>query len=114
MDTPWLDVSATLSYGDEKEAEEEGDAGAKEGRAQYVCMAVTNVHEHRDFSVEMAIEGIKGKEVQVFKVGGGGAGPWTTNTWEKREEVAVKESVWKGEGVYVFERCSLTMLRWRV
>jgi len=52
--------------------------------------------------------------VQVFKVGGEGLGPWTTNTWEKREEVGIRESVWKGEGKYVFERCSLTLLRWRV
>ena len=121
VDTPWLDVSATISWGNEREADEEGGAdgtvlNGREGegkKERYVCLAVTNVHEHKDFEVEMAVEGIKGKEVQVFKVGGGGLGPWTTNTWEKREEVGIREGVWKGEGEFVFERCSLTMLRWR-
>jgi alpha-N-arabinofuranosidase len=107
---PWLDVSATVSEGDEAEAEGERKSGT------WVCLAVTNVSEERDFAVEMEIKGLEiGKEVKVYEVCNlGQKDPWVKNTWEERENVGVRERTWKAEEMYTFPRLSLTLLRWKI
>jgi len=115
MGMPWLGICAVVGQGSEEEAEPELELG-KDGKGKYACLAVTNLHETRDFAVELDVggEGLKGKQVKVYRVGGDGLGYQATNTWEKRP-VGIKESVWEGqEGEFVFPRASLTLLRWRV
>ncbi|KAJ5660050.1 alpha-L-arabinofuranosidase C [Penicillium longicatenatum] len=89
VDTPWLDVSASL------------------GEDGYANLAVVNIHEEKGF--ETVVEGVVGT-AQVFTVTGGDV--MATNMKET-EEVRVEESVWNGEGKYVFPKHSLTLLRWK-
>lgn len=89
VDTPWLDVSASL------------------GEDGYANLAVVNIHEEKGF--ETAVEGIVGT-AQVFTVTGGDV--MATNMKET-EEVRVEESTWDGSGKYVFPKHSLTLLRWK-
>jgi alpha-N-arabinofuranosidase len=70
-------------------------------------LAVVNIHEEKGF--ETVVEGVVGT-AQVFTVTGGDV--MATNMKET-EEVRVEESVWNGEGKYVFPKHSLTLLRWK-
>ena len=88
-DMPWLDVSATL------------------GEDGYVNAAVVNIHGDRD--IESKIEGVTG-ETAVFTVT---AGDVMATNMKGKQEVGVSESVWFGNGTYLFPRHSLTLLRWR-
>ena len=89
-DVPWLDVSATVN--------EEG----------WVSVCVVNVHEGKDFEVDLKV-GVAG-EVQVYTVSGDNV--WVTNM-KGKEEVGIKESKWDGKGKFTFPKHSLTMMRWK-
>ncbi|KAJ4246570.1 hypothetical protein NW762_013511 [Fusarium torreyae] len=92
IETPWLDVSAALD---------------KDGT---VNLAVVNIHEEKDFETEL--KGLTGgKEVEVHTVSGKDVR--VVNTAEK-EEVAIKESKWNGEGLLTFPKHSFTLLRWKL
>ena len=73
----------------------------------WVSLAVVNVSE--DKSTRTSIEGVKGP-VTVFSVTGSGVG--VVNT-EAKQEVGITESAWDGEGLFEFQKHSLTMLRWK-
>lgn len=90
--SPWLDVSATVS--------EDG----------WVNLAVVNLHQERAWEAEL--EGVKagGSGVKVFTVSGS---KWDVVNTEKEQQVGIKESEWKGEGEFKFERMSFTLLRWK-
>lgn len=90
IETPWLDVSATLN--------DDGHLG----------LAVVNIHDQKDFDVEL--EGVSSNEVQVYTVTG--CSPDVTNM-EGEQEVGIKESKWDGEGRCVFPKHSFTLLRWK-
>ncbi|KAF4973133.1 hypothetical protein FSARC_477 [Fusarium sarcochroum] len=91
IETPWLDVSAALD---------------KDG---VVNLAVVNIHEEKDFETEL--KGLTGgKEIEVHSVSGKDVK--VVNTAEK-EEVAIKESKWNGEGLFTFPKHSFTLLRWK-
>lgn len=89
VDTPWLDVSATI-----------GDDG-------FANLAVVNIHEEKGF--ETTVEGISGK-AQVFTVTGSDV---TACNMNGQEEVGIQESSWDGAGSYNFPKHSLTLLRWK-
>jgi alpha-N-arabinofuranosidase len=89
MQTPWLDVSATI------------------GEDGFVNVAVVNINEEKD--LESKVEGATG-EVEVFTVTGADV---SVTNMKGKEEVAVVESTWSGEGTYVFPKHSLTLLRWK-
>lgn len=90
IETPWLDVSASLS-----------DDG-------WITLAVVNSHESKGFATE--IDGIVGSAIEVYTVTGKGVD--VTNT-EHKQEVGIEESKWDGKGLVDFPKHSLTMLRWR-
>ncbi|KAE9375554.1 glycoside hydrolase family 51 protein [Stipitochalara longipes BDJ] len=84
----WLDVSASVN--------EEG----------VVSLVVVNISEALDFEVELGgvgqdveIHTVTGKDVKAVNV-------------EGKEEVAVTESKWDGQGKYKFAKHSMTLLRW--
>ena len=89
MDTPWLDVSATL------------------GEDGFANLAVVNIHEQKSF--EATVEGVQG-EVAVFTVT---ADSVAATNMKGREEVQVQESTWDSSGTYVFPKHSITLLRWK-
>lgn len=89
VDTPWLDVSATL-----------GDDG-------FANLAVVNIHEEKGF--ETTVEGISSK-AQVFTVTGNDV---KACNMKGQEEVGIQESSWDGKGSYTFPKHSLTLLRWK-
>ncbi|KAK2787906.1 hypothetical protein FQN53_004347 [Emmonsiellopsis sp. PD_33] len=90
-DTPWLDVSATLS-----------DDG-------WVSVAVVNIHEQKDFTAKF--EGAPSKEVEVYTV----TGDDVNDTNMKGEnKVSLQNSAWDGEGLYTFPKHSLTMFKWKL
>ncbi|KAJ5113644.1 Arabinosidase C [Penicillium angulare] len=89
VDTPWLDVSATL-----------GDDG-------FANLAVVNIHEEKSF--ETTVEGISSK-AQVFTVTGNDV---KACNMKGQEEVGIQESSWDGKGSYTFPKHSLTLLRWK-
>lgn len=89
VDTPWLDVSASL------------------GEDGFVSLAVVNIHGSKGF--ETRVEGV-GRDVDVFVVTGDGV---AVTNMKGSEEVCVKESKWDGQGMFVFARHSLTLLRWK-
>ncbi|KAB8248130.1 Arabinosidase C [Aspergillus flavus] len=88
-ETPWLDVSAVL------------------GEDGYVNVAVVNIHEEK--AIETTIDGASG-EVTVFTVTGDSV---AATNMKGKEEVAVVESTWDGQGPYAFPKHSLTLLRWK-
>ncbi|KAF2787835.1 glycoside hydrolase family 51 protein, partial [Melanomma pulvis-pyrius CBS 109.77] len=90
IETPFLDASAAL------------------GEDGWVTLAVVNVHEERDFEVEL--KGVKEGKVDVYTVTGESAA--VVNT-EGEEKVGIKESSWDGVGKYTFGKSSLTLLRWK-
>ena len=69
IETPWLDVSATIS-----------DNG-------WISMAVVNVHENKDF--ETRLEEVGSVDVQVFRVTGQNV---RVVNAEGREEVGIQKS----------------------
>lgn len=89
VQTPWLDVSASL------------------GEDGFVNVAVVNIHEEKD--LESRVEGAKG-EVEVFTVTGADV---SVTNMKGKQEVAIQESSWNGSGSYVFPKHSLTLLRWK-
>lgn len=89
VDTPWLDVSATL------------------GKDGFANLAVVNIHEQKGF--ETRVEGVQG-DVAVFTVTADSVAATNMNG---REEVRVQESRWDGKGTYLFPRHSITLLRWK-
>lgn len=92
IETPWLDVSAALD---------------SEG---VLNLAVVNIHEEKDFETEL--KGLtKGAEVEVHTVSGQDVK--VVNT-DGKDEVAIKESKWNGEGLFTFPKHSLTLLRWKL
>ncbi|KAK2795353.1 hypothetical protein FQN50_009744 [Emmonsiellopsis sp. PD_5] len=90
-DTPWLDVSATLS-----------DDG-------WVNVAVVNIDEQKDFTTKF--EGAAGKAVEVYTVTGDDV---NVTNMKGEDKVGVRNSVWDGEGLYTFPKHSLTMLKWKL
>ena len=92
---PKLDVSAAVS-----------DDG-------WVSLSVVNSDEARDFPTKL--DGLPaGTTVQVLQMGGKAFKADDTNS-DGDEKVAIAESTWKaGEGTYLFERLSFTMLRWKL
>jgi alpha-N-arabinofuranosidase len=94
-ETPWLDVSATVS-----------DDG-------WVSVCVVNMHLDSDLTT--AVGGIQNSSgrVQVYTVTGSNAN--VTNMAGK-EEVGVEESEWDAskDSCFTFPKCSVTMLRWKV
>jgi alpha-N-arabinofuranosidase len=90
IETPWLDVSATAS-----------DDG-------YVNLAVVNIHDQKDFEVDL--DGVHGDDVQVYTVTG--SSPEVTNMGGE-QTVGIKESTWNGKGLFNFPRHSFTLLRWK-
>lgn len=90
IETPFLDASAAL------------------GEDGWVTLAVVNVHEERDFEVEL--KGVKEGKVDVYTVTGESV---TVVNTEGEEKVGIKESSWDGVGKYKFGKASLTLLRWK-
>ncbi|KAG9686070.1 family 51 glycoside hydrolase, partial [Aureobasidium melanogenum] len=90
IETPWLDVSATIN--------EEG----------VVSMAVVNVSDSKDFSTKL--EGVSSESVAVYTVTGDN--PMVANTNGNEDEVIIKETKWDGKGEFTFPKHSVTMLRW--
>lgn len=86
----WLDVSACVN--------EEGT----------VSCVVVNMHEERDFDVEMEMDDAT-SEVTVFEITGKDVK--ATNTRE-HEGVGCSERKWDGKGKFLFRKLSMTMLRW--
>ncbi|KAK1819107.1 hypothetical protein LTR12_006422 [Friedmanniomyces endolithicus] len=91
-DTPWLDVSATVS--------------------EHGFMSMCTVNAHRTESCEVDVEGIKpaNGEVEVYEITGES---WDVTNLEGSEKVGIKESKWDGSGRYRFPAFSVTMLRWK-
>lgn len=89
-DTPWLDVSASIKDG-------------------WVTLAVVNIHPDKAFETDL--KGVGGGEKKVFVVSGKDVNVVNTNG---EEQVGIAETKWDGEGSFVFEKHSLTMLRWQV
>ncbi|KAF7719327.1 Non-reducing end alpha-L-arabinofuranosidase [Penicillium ucsense] len=89
MDTPWLDVSASL------------------GEDGYVDLVVVNINEKRGF--ETKIEGVRGP-VDVYTVTGEGV---QSTNMKGKEEVSIRESKWDGGVHYEFPKHSMTLMRWK-
>jgi alpha-N-arabinofuranosidase len=92
MDTPWLDVSASI-----------GDDGV-------VSMVVVNVHQTESQKVEVVGSKPSSEKVQVYSITGDS---WNVNNMDGSEKVGIKESEWNGEGSFEFPSFSITMLRWK-
>ena len=92
MNTPWLDVSASLD---------------NDG---YLSLAVVNIHKERDF--ETVVEGIEKRDgpVQVFSVT---ASHLQATNLKGTQEVDLHETSWDEAGDFVFPKHSFTMLRWK-
>ena len=92
MDTPWLDVSAAID-----------DEGV-------VSLAVVNIHADKDFEVNL--EGVtQNATVAVYTVSGEDVA--VVNTAEDNDKVGIQEGTWdSSEGLFVFPKHSLSMLRW--
>lgn len=96
IETPFLDCSASIS--------EDG----------WVALAVVNLSEEKNYKVRLEVGG--GGEVLVYTVAGENV--QVKNT-EGEQRVGIDESKWNvgkdgEEGMFVFKKHSLTMLRWRV
>ena len=92
IDTPWLDVSATIS-----------DDGC-------LNLAVVNVHQTQDFEIEL--EGVAPKEGGVKKYVVTGSS-WDVVNTDDSQKVGIEESEWDGKGKCKFARMSMTLLRWK-
>lgn len=91
IETPWLDVSAVLS-----------DDGV-------MNLAVVNVHESKDFAVDL--HGVGKGNVEVHTVDGSDVK--AINSKDK-EGVTLKTSSWDGQGQYTFAKHTFTLLRWKI
>ena len=91
IETPWLDVSATVS-----------DDG-------WVNLAVVNIDGEKDYEVD--IKGTGGEEAEIYIMTGKGTD--ATNTKDS-QQVGMKESKWDKRSPFVFLKHSLTILRWRL
>lgn len=89
VQTPWLDVSASV------------------GEDGFANLAVVNIHEEKSF--ETKVEGVSG-QVEVFTVTGEGV---AVTNMKGKEEVAIAESKWDGQGLYAFPKLSITLMRWK-
>ncbi|KAK3650364.1 hypothetical protein LTR56_006342 [Elasticomyces elasticus] len=90
VDSPWLDVSATIS-----------DDG-------WVSFVVVNVHQTEAFDVEIA--GVKEGEVKKYVVSGPS---WDVVNTESEQKVGIEEDQWDGKGKLHLPKMSMTMLRWK-
>ncbi|KAK4120504.1 glycoside hydrolase family 51 protein [Parathielavia appendiculata] len=90
IETPYLDCSAAL------------------GEDGLVNLAVANLSEERDY--EVALEGLKADQVEVFVVTGENI--HVTNT-AGEQKVGIVESKWDGKGKFTFAKHSFTLLRWK-
>jgi alpha-L-arabinofuranosidase len=92
VDTPWLDVSATVS---------------NDG---YVNLAVVNVHPTESFDIDVGgiqvSEGIGRKFVVTGE-------RWDVVNVDGTENVGIEESEWNGKGKVRFVKQSMTLLRWK-
>lgn len=93
VDTPWLDVSATLD-----------DEGC-------VNMVVVNVHMTQAFEVEL--EGLSLAENSKVLVWTVTADKWDAVNTAEKSMVELKGSNWDGRGKFTFADKSITLLRWR-
>lgn len=97
VDTPWLDVSATLS-----------DDG-------WVSLAVVNVHSTETFATLLDGMSDRGQgqndDIEVYRISGA---DWGVTNSAERETVRIKASRWDGQGAFDFTRRSVTMLRWNI
>ncbi|CEJ59035.1 Putative Alpha-L-arabinofuranosidase [Penicillium brasilianum] len=89
VQTPWLDVSASV------------------GEDGFANLVVVNIHEQKSF--ETKVEGVTG-DVEVFTVTGEGV---AATNMKGKEEVAIQESKWDGQGLYMFPKLSVTLMRWK-
>ena len=92
VDTPWLDVSATIS-----------DDG-------FVNLMVVNAHLTEDFDVKL--DGIKPSDGKVKAYLVTGENWKVTNTYEK-QNVGIEESDWEVQESRKFAKTSITLLRWK-
>ncbi|EME48955.1 glycoside hydrolase family 51 protein [Dothistroma septosporum NZE10] len=92
-DTPWLDVSATLS----------GDG--------WVGMAVVNVHQTDAFEVKLDGVNAEGNRVYVYTVTGQ---EWNLTNTADKQSVGIDESTWDGQGSFKIAKMSMTLLRWKL
>lgn len=90
IETPYLDCSASI--------DDEG----------MVTLAVVNISEEKDFSVDL--HGVAKGEVKVYTVGGPGVEAVNTETEQK---VGIEDGTWDSVERFVFKKHSLTMLRWK-
>jgi alpha-L-arabinofuranosidase len=92
VDTPWLDVSATI--------DENG----------WTSMAVINVHPTESFNIDIRGLHAKDGKIDVYTVTGDS---WDVVNTADEEKVGIKQSSWNGSGKFEFPRMSMTMLRWK-
>lgn len=93
IDTPWLDVSATLD------------------RESYVNLAVVNIHETEGIEVDIAA--MAGKTAEAFVVTGQDSA--VINTKDEANVSLESSDIEIGTGgCYTFPCLSVTLLRWKV
>ncbi|KAB8337242.1 hypothetical protein FH972_021544 [Carpinus fangiana] len=90
IETPWLDVSSVLA-----------DDGT-------MNLAVVNIHESTDFTVDLS--GVKEGAVEVNTVTGNNVKALNS---KDQEGVTLKTSSWDGKGKFTFGKHSFTLLRWK-
>lgn len=90
VDTPWLDVSATIS--------EDG----------WVSIVVVNVHPSEGFAVQC--DGIEATKIEKYVITGSS---WDVTNTEAKQNVGIEVGEWDGNGKCMFPRMSMTMLRWK-
>lgn len=90
IETPYLDVSATVS--------EDG----------WVALAVVNIHA--DKAIEADLEGVASKDTQVYTVTGADV---SVSNKDGKDAVGIQESSWDGQGKFTFPKHSFTLLRWK-
>lgn len=92
VETPWLDVSATMD---------------NEGM---VSMVVVNAHLEKKFEAPVhGLDAIDGKvEVYILK-----AERWDSRNTARDSPVKITEDRWDGKGKMIFDAFTMTMLRWK-
>ena len=89
IDTPWLDVSATVNDG-------------------WVSMVVVNVHLTKTFEVN--IDRAEGGDVKLYTIT---AEKWDAVNTVEKEMVGIQETSSNGQQKFRFPKMSITMLRWK-
>lgn len=92
VDTPWLDVSATIS--------EDG----------WVSMVVVNANQTQDSEVELSGVEVGSSGVKKYVVTGSS---WDVINTDDSEKVGIEESEWDGKGKCNFPKMSMAVLRWK-